>query len=215
MNVGILGSGDVAQTLAGGFLSRGHSVMLGTRDPSKLDDWRGGAGERASVGTFGQAAYFGEIVVLATHGMATPQILATVGEAAFAGKTVLDATNPIEVDDRGFRLTIGFSDSLGEVIQRAIPSAKVVKVFNTVGAPLMVDPVFSEGPADMFVAGDDADAKRRVGEIVREFGWNVVDAGGIDGARLLEPLCMLWVGVGSRTNRWDHAYKFVHAKPSA
>jgi 8-hydroxy-5-deazaflavin:NADPH oxidoreductase len=211
MNIGILGSGDVAQTLAGGFLGRGHAVKLGTRDPAKLDAWKRAAGDRASVATFAQAAQFGEVIVLATHGMATPELLAQIGDAAFAGKTVMDATNPLDVDESGFHLAVGFDDSLGERNQRAIPSANVVKVYNTVGAALMIDPVFDGGPGDMFVAGDDERAKKQVSEIVRGFGWNVVDAGGIEGARLLEPLCALWVAVGARTKRFDHAYKFIHA----
>ncbi len=209
MNVGILGSGDVARALGVGFLSRGHNVMLGTRDPEKLREWRAGAGERASVGTFAQTARFGELVVLATHGMSTVEILKGVGAAAFAGKTVIDATNPLRSDRGGPELAIGFTDSLGEQVQRAIPSAHVVKCYNTVGNALMIDPKVIGGPPDMFIAGNDDGAKASVAKIVTDFGWNVIDLGGIEQARLLEPMCMVWVMHGIRSGTWNHAFKFV------
>lgn len=209
MKVGILGSGDVATVLGNGFLSRGHEVMLGTREPSKLEDWKTAGGAAARVGSFEDAASFGDIVVLATFGMATEDILKHAGAERFAGKIVMDATNPLEEGERGPRLAIGFSDSLGERIQRALPQAHVVKVYNTVGNPLMVDPKLSGGPPDMFIAGNDDGAKATVAGIVRNFGWNVVDMGGIDASRLLEPMCMVWVLHGIRSGTWNHAFKFL------
>ena len=211
MNVGILGSGTVAQSLGAGFLARGDSVMLGTRDVAKLSQWQQQAGASASVGSFGEAARFGEIVVLATHGMVTPGLLQDLGAEPFDGKTVIDATNAIGQGKDGPVWAIGFSDSLGEQNQRAIPGARVVKAFNTVGAEFMVKPKFENGPGDMFMAGDDVPAKAQVAEIVRAFGWHVADIGGIEAARLLEPMAMVWIEYGRRTGRFDHAFKFIHA----
>ena len=209
MKIGILGSGSVAQTLAVGFLDRGHDVMLGTRDANKLATWRSEAGAKASVGTFRDAAAFGEIVVLATLGTATLDVLDAAGKEHFAGKVVMDATNPLSHDGDKLELSMGFSESLGERIAAAIPDARVVKAFNSVGAPLMVDPKLPGGPPDMFIAGNDAQAKDTVAEIARAFGWGVVDAGGIEAARLLEPLCILWVDYGVRTGTWNHAFKLL------
>lgn len=209
MNVGILGSGDVAKVLGDGFRSRGHHVMLGTRDANKLAEWKAAGGANASVGSFADAATFGEIVVLATHGMATEEILRTVGAAAFDGKIVIDATNPLTFDESGPHLAIGFSDSLGERVQRALPGARVVKAYNTVGSPLMIDPKLEGGPPDMFIAGNDDAAKASVVQMLREFGWNSIDMGGIEASRLLEPLCMVWVVHGLRSGAWTHAFKFL------
>jgi predicted dinucleotide-binding enzyme len=209
MKIGILGSGDVAKALGSGFLSRGHDVMLGTRDASKLADWQKEKGARARVGSFADAAAFGDTVVVSTYGMAAVESIEQAGKSNFDGKVVLDTTNPLRVDDRGLHLAISGEDSLGERIARAIPNAKVVKVFNTVGSPLMVDPKFPGGPADMFFAGDDDGAKDAVATIVRDFGWNAVDLGSMESARYLEAMCMTWVLYGRRTDTWNHAFKFV------
>jgi 8-hydroxy-5-deazaflavin:NADPH oxidoreductase len=139
MKIGILGSGDVGQALGAGFLSRGDAVMLGTRDPSKLADWQE-AHSGAAVGSFKDAATFGEVVVFATLGSAFESVVQAAARDSFDGKVVIDATNPLRVDDAGPHLSIGFSDSLGEQVQRGLPKARVVKAFNTVGAPYMVRP---------------------------------------------------------------------------
>jgi predicted dinucleotide-binding enzyme len=209
MKIGILGSGDVAKTLGVGFLSRGHDVMLGTRDAGKLAEWKGEHGDRARVGSFAEAAVYGEVIVIATFGSASAEVIAQAGPASFANKTVMDATNPLRFDDKGPHLTVGFDDSLGEQIQRAIPNAHVVKVYNTVGAHHMVDPSFPGGPPDMFIAGNDDGAKAQVTTFVTGFGWNVIDLGGIESSRYLEPLCLVWVLHGIRSNSWNHAFKLL------
>ncbi len=201
MKVGILGSGDVAKALAKGFVDRGHSVMLGTRDPSKVTEF--------PAGSFPEAARFGELIVLATLGTATVEIVTLIGDATFASKVVIDATNPLSYGESGPSLSVGFSDSLGEQIQRAIPSALVVKCFNSVGNQHMVDPKFAGGPPDMFICGNDDTAKRTVSEIVRAFGWNCIDLGDMANARLLEPMCMVWVRYGLVTGQWGHAFKML------
>jgi 8-hydroxy-5-deazaflavin:NADPH oxidoreductase len=209
VKVGILGSGDVAKALAAGFLSRRHEVMLGTRDAAKLEGWKADAGAQASVGSFAQTAQFGELIVLATHGMATVEVLESAGPSSFSGKTVIDATNPLRFDRGGPELAMGFSDSLGELIQRTIPSAHVVKCYNTVGNTLMIDPKLPGGPPDMFIAGNDDAAKRSVADIVTDFGWNVNDLGGIEQARVLEAMSIAWILYGSRHGAWNHAFKFI------
>src|SRR5579872_4072983 len=145
MKVGILGSGDVAKTLGAGFILRGHEVMLGTRDAAKLAEWKNAQGAHAQVGTSAQAAAFGELIVLATLGVAAIDVIHQAGTANFDGKIVMDTTNPLAFDQSGPHLTVGFSDSLGEQVQRAIPKARVVKVYNTVGHAHMIDPSFAGG----------------------------------------------------------------------
>jgi predicted dinucleotide-binding enzyme len=216
MNIGLLGSGNVAKHLGAGFLKRGHGVMLGTRDPAKLAQWQGAEGNGSSVGSFADAAAFGDVVVVATLAAATLDVLAAVGPEKFDGKIVMDATNPLRFDESGPHLTVGFTDSLGEQVQRALPRAHVVKVFNTVGAEFMVDPQFAGGPPDMFIAGDDERAKKVVAHFANDFGWNAIDMGGIERSRELEALCIVWVTYGFRSGHWDHAFKFIRSDaPSA
>ncbi|MBV8373725.1 MAG: NAD(P)-binding domain-containing protein [Candidatus Eremiobacteraeota bacterium] len=208
MKVGILGSGDVAKALGDGFLAHGDAVMLGTRDANKLKDWLE-QHPKASVGSFKDAATFGELIVLATLGSADAAVIASADAASFAGKVVIDATNPLRFDETGPHLSVGFDDSLGEQVQRALPGARVVKAFNTVGAPHMVRPQFDGGPPSMFIGGDDDAAKQTVTTILRDFGWDVVDLGGIDAARCLEPMCLAWVEYGRRNGTWNHAFKLL------
>lgn len=207
MKVGILGSGGVAQSLGAGFLSRGDDVMLGTREPAKLGGWLE-QHPKARVGSFKDAAMFGEVVILATLGSAVVSVVGSVGVTAFDGKVVIDATNPLRFDESGPHLSVGFSDSLGEQVQRALPGARVVKAFNTVGAQHMVHPHFHGGPPSMFIAGDDV-GKRTVSKVLDDFGWDVVDLGGIESARYLEPMCLAWVMYGNNSGGWHHAFKLL------
>lgn len=209
MNIGILGSGDVAKALAAGFLNRGDTVMLGTREPEKLGAWKATAGANARVGSTAQTAEFGEIIVLATHGMATLEVIEAAGEGAFADKIVIDATNPIREGTDGPYLAIGLDDSLGERIQNEIRRANVVKAFNTVGSAEMVSPKFTGGPPTMFIAGNNDAAKEQVTGILRDFGWETADLGGIEAARYLEPMCFAWIAYGIKNNGWHHAFKML------
>ncbi len=210
VRVGILGSGDVGRALAAGFAGLGHDVKIGSRDPQKLADWAEQAGPRVSTGTFAEAASFGDILILATLGVATEDAIRLAGVDAFDGKVVIDTTNPLDFS-KGMppTLSVGHTDSLGEVIQRLLPRARVVKAFNTVGNALMVNPQLPGGPPDMFLCGNDEDAKKIVTQICKHFGWGVVDIGGIEGARYLEPMCLVWVLHGARTGQWMHAFKLL------
>lgn len=210
IRIGILGSGDVGRALAAGFAGLGHDVKIGSRDPAKLTAWAETAGPHVSTGTFAEAARFGDILVLATLGVATEDAIRLAGLDAFDGKVVIDTTNPLDFS-KGVppSLTIGHTDSLGEVIQRLIPRARVVKAFNTVGNALMVNPELQGGPPDMFLCGDDEDAKKIVTQICKHFGWEAIDMGGIESSRYLEPLCLVWVIHGVRSGTWTHAFKFL------
>jgi predicted dinucleotide-binding enzyme len=212
MKIAILGSGTVGEVLAGGFLKNGHEVMRASRDPQKLAGWKEKAGERASTGTFAEASAWGEVVVLAVKGSAAEEVLSLVGEATFAGKTVLDATNPIAdapPENGVLKFFTGPNDSLMERLQKQAPEARFVKAFSCVGNAWMVDPDFGGQKPTMFICGDSAEAKAQAQEILAQFGWETADMGASTAARAIEPLCMLWCIPGFRENRWDHAFKLL------
>jgi len=211
--VGVLGSGEVGRRLAAGFSSRGHDVMIGSREPGKpeLSEWLSGDGAGIKAATFADTAAHGELVVLAVLGDAAEQAIAEAGPDNFAGKVVIDAMNPLDFSG-GFppKLSICGEDSLGERVQRALPDARVVKAFNTIGNPYFVDPSFTEGQPTMLIAGNDDDAKRTVADVVADFGWpDAIDIGGIEGSRELEAICILWVKIGGRRGSWDHGFKLL------
>jgi len=212
MKVGILGTGDVGKALGRGFIALGHEVKMGAREAAnpKAADWVKEAGAKASAGTFADAAKFGEIVVLATLGTATEEVLRSVGADPFKGKAVLDATNPLDFS-KGMppKLIGNVGDSGGERHQKLLPGAHVVKVFNTVGNAFMFKPDFAGGPPDMFLCGNDDGAKKKVSAICKDFGWGVIDIGGIDAAHHLEAMCMVWVLSAARTNAWNQAFKML------
>jgi hypothetical protein len=213
MRVGVLGSGEVGRRLAAGFRSRDHDVMIGSRDPGKpeLREWLSGDGAGIEAGTFAQAAQHGELLVLAVLGDAAEEAIADAGPENFSGKVVIDAMNPLDFSG-GFppKLSVTGEDSLGERVQRALPDAKVVKAFNTIGNPYFVDPKFGEGTPTMLIAGDDEGAKRTVGDVLADFGWpDPVDIGGIEGSRELEAICIAWVKIGGARGSWDHGFKLL------
>ncbi|MCC3153970.1 NAD(P)-binding domain-containing protein [Hymenobacter sp. BT770] len=213
MNIGILGTGGVAQTLGTKLVSLGHAVKLGSRTTGneKATAWAAQAGPTASHGTFAEAADFGELLILATLGTGTLDAIALTGPDRLAGKTVIDLTNPLDVS-QGMppKLFVGHTDSLAEMVQRAAPQAHVVKALNIVSAAQMVDPTSTGSDLDMFIAGNDAAARQQVTDLLKSFGWkNITDFGGIESARFLEPLVLLWVHYGMKTGGWAHALKFV------
>jgi predicted dinucleotide-binding enzyme len=168
------------------------------------------AGPGVSAGTFADAAGHGETIVLATLWSGTENAIRLADPQRFAGKVVIDATNPLRfVPGAPPELALGHADSGGEQVQRWLPDARVVKAFNIVGHAHMVDPDFPGGPPDMFICGDDAGAKLAVAAILKSFGWPSIDIGGIEGSRLLEPLCILWVKYGIGAGSWNHAFKLL------
>lgn len=213
MNVGILGSGIVAQTLGAGFLKYGHAIMLGTRDTKKLAPWQA-RHPGAKIGSFADAAMFGEIVALAVKGDAAQDVLRLAGGAALAGKVVIDTTNPIAPAppvNGVLRYFTSLEESLMERLQQAYPDARFVKAFSSVGNAGMVDPTYAGGPPTMFICGNDAAAKQTVSGVLEQFGWETLDMGAVQGARAIEPLCMLWCIPGFLRNEWTHAFKVLHA----
>jgi len=211
MNVGILGSGDVAKTLAAGFLKHGHSVMLGTRAPVRLVEWAV-KNPGCRIGTFADAAKSAELIVLAVKGTAATDALRLATAGNLAGKTVIDTTNPI-ADVPPVNGVLKFYPSLDESqmerLQREFPTVRFVKAFNSVGNAFMVNPMFKGGKPTMFICGNDDDAKKTVTGILDQFGWETADMGKTEAARAIEPLCMLWCIPGFLRNEWSHAFKLL------
>jgi len=208
--VGVLGSGQVGQTLADGFLKHGYEVMRGSRDSAKLATWKSGAGPKASTGTFAETARFAEIVVLAVKGTAAEEVVGLCGEG-LSGKLVLDTTNPIAEAPPVHGVVpyfTGPNDSLMERIQKKAPAAKVVKAFSSVGNALFVNPKLASRPT-MFICGNDVGAKDEARGILEQFGWDSEDCGSVEAARAIEPLCMLWCIAGFLRNDWVHAFKVL------
>ena len=212
MKVGILGSGVVAQVLAGGFLKHGHDAMVGTREVAKLASWAAN-NPGARTGSVADTAKFGELIVLAVKGSVAADVLRAAGSAELSGKTVIDATNPIAdlpPVDGVLRFFTSLDQSLMERFQKEFPGAHFVKAFNSVGNARMVNPQFEDGKPTMFICGNDDAAKRRVGEILDQFGWETADMGKAAAARAIEPLCMLWCIPGLLRGEWSHAFKLLH-----
>jgi predicted dinucleotide-binding enzyme len=211
MKVGILGSGDVAKVLAGGFLKHRHEVMMGTRTPAKLTAWAA-QNPKGLVGSFANAAKFGELIVLAVKGTFAVNALRAAGAEHLVGKPVIDATNPI-ADAPPVNGVLKFfttlDESLMERLQREFPDARFVKAFNSVGNARMVNPQFAGGKPTMFICGDDETAKSIVSAILDQFGWETGDMGKVEAARAIEPLCMLWCIPGFLRQEWTHAFKML------
>lgn len=194
MRIGVLGSGEVAQTLAAGFLGHGHEVLVGTRDPARLRDWLR-ATPRSSAGSFADAAHFGDVLILAVRGSVAARALRLAGTTNLVGKVVIDVCNPVADQPAAngvLRLFTSLDDSLMERLQKEFSVARFVKAFNSVGRAQLVNPSVHGGPPTMFICGNDTAAKRTVAELLPAFGWEAADLGGVEAARAIEPLCMLW-----------------------
>jgi predicted dinucleotide-binding enzyme len=214
MNIAVIGSGDVGTALSNGFLKHGYHVMRGSRDPKKLEEWKNKSGEQALIGTFEEAATYGNVVVLAVKGSAAISAIKLCGHENLIGKTIIDVTNPIEEDppvNGVLRFFTDINHSLMERSQFTVPEANFVKAFNSVGNALMVNPQFTEGKPSMFICGNNDNAKNVVREILGQFGWDIEDMGGVESARAIEPLCMLWCIPGFLRNEWHHAFKLLKA----
>jgi predicted dinucleotide-binding enzyme len=203
--VAILGSGDVGITLAQGFEKHGYQVVIGTKNPSKTIEWKG------KLVSYADAAGNADLLVLAVKGTVAEDVIKTVAPHA-AGKTVIDATNPIaDAPPQNGILSFftTFDNSLMERLQRLAPQANFVKAFNTVGSDLMVNPTLKGGPPTMFICGNNEAAKKEVASILQAFGWESEDMGLAEAARAIEPLCILWCIPGFAKNDWTHAFKML------
>ena len=210
MNIGIIGTGIVGQTLAGKLSEIGHEVVMGTRNVSaarerskpgnygtpSFTDWLA-QHPKVRLETFAKAAAHGEVVINATNGVNSLAALKEAGEKNLNGKILIDIANPLDFS-KGMppSLTVCNTDSLGEQIQRAYPDARVVKTLNTVNAFVMISPgQVAGGDHHLFVCGNDAEAKGKVAGWLKEwFGWkNVLDLGDITNARGAEMILPIWV----------------------
>jgi len=198
MNIAILGTGIVGTTIGMKLIDIEHNVMMGSRSASneKAMAWKAKAGSNASVGTFADAARHGEIAFNCTLGVASLEALRSAGAENLKGKILIDVSDPLDFS-KGFPpfLSVSNTDSLGEQIQREFPDTKVVKTLNTTNTYIMVNPSLIPGEHDMFICGNDAEAKVKVEDILRTwFGWKIIyDLGDITNARATEMLLPIWV----------------------
>ena len=231
MDIAVLGTGVVGRTLAAGLARQGHSLSVGTRDVASTltrtePDGMGNPPFRQwhddhtdiDVVTFADAAATGEVVVNATAGGASLQILQAAGPENLAGKVLVDVANALDFS-QGMppRLAVANTDSLGEQIQRTHPRARVVKTLNTMTASVMVDPERLSDRSEVFVAGDDADAKATVCDFLRGFGWvdaSIVDLGGITASRGVEMYLPLWLNLMGAVGTADFNVKLVQGTAS-
>jgi len=212
MKIGIIGSGVVGQQLGLGFLRIGHEVKIGTRDTLKLTEWKQKAGANASVGSFADAAAFGEVIILATLWGGTKSAIESAEKDNLKNKILIDITNPLDFSQGvppKFAVEIG--NSGGEQVQKWLPDTKVVKAFNTISAYIMISPVREEGgDPDLFIAGNDENAKKQVTQFAAQIGWkSIVDMGDISQSYWLEAFAMLWIQYGFKFNNWTHAFKLM------
>lgn len=212
MRIGIIGSGDVARSLGEGFVAAGHSVMLGTRDVTKkeLGAWQKKNNKHKQLGSTTEAASFGEVCILAVAWHAAEDVLAQV-RPQLSGKVVIDVTNPLIFhEDQAPTLAVGHTISAGEIVQQSLPDSHVVKTLNIINHSRMVRPEYEEGTPIMFVCGNNDSAKRVTHELLIDLGWaDALNIGGIEKARLLEPLCLLWIEYGVHRDTWEHAFSVL------
>ncbi|MEP6528251.1 MAG: NAD(P)-binding domain-containing protein [Nocardioidaceae bacterium] len=226
MKIAVLGTGMVGRTLSSRLAGLGHDVVIGTRDvdrtlsvaePDRMGNvpfaqWQADHPEVRLL-TFADAGAHGEVVVNATAGGVSLAALEAAGADNLAGKVLIDVANTLDFSQgRPPTLSVVNTDSLGEQIQHAFPDARVVKTLNTMNASVMVDPSRVPGDHDVFVAGEDADAKETVKALLREFGWkgdNIVDLGGIRSARGTEMYLPLWLSLWGVLGTPDYNIKVV------
>lgn len=199
MKIAVLGTGMVGQAIASKLISLGHSVMMGSRtsDNSSATHWTKTIGKGALHGSFAEAGAFGELFFNCTNGQGSIEALNLTGKENLAGKVLIDVANPLD-SSKGMppSLSICNTDSLGELIQRSFPEAKVVKSLNTMNCNLMVEPSLVPGDHSVFVSGNDAEAKETVKGILKEFGWKdhcIIDLGDISTARGAEQILPIWL----------------------
>ncbi|GIF69832.1 NADP oxidoreductase [Asanoa ishikariensis] len=199
MRIGILGTGAVGQTFGTRLHNLDHDVTLGARETGNPRALEWAEAHAARCGTFAEAVADADLVINATAGQHAVNALEMAGgNSALAGKVVLDVSNPLDFSTGELRLSVCNTDSVGEQLQRSFPDARIVKSLNTVNGSVMVEPTLVPGQHTIFVAGNDADAKRAVTVLLGEFGWaaaNVLDLGGIEASRGMEMYMPLWVSI--------------------
>lgn len=216
MKFGVLGTGMVGKRIASKLIQLGNEVMMGSRTAGNADasDWADKNGSKASHGTFGDAAKFGEILFLCVKGDAAVDALKLARHENLPGKIIIDLTNPLDFSG-GMppSLFISNTSSLGEEIQKAVPEARVVKTLNLVSNEIMGDPGKTGGEPTMFLCGNDSAAREEVKKILGQFGWkDILDLGDITGARGMEMLLPIWLRIWGIRNDGIFAFKIVGQK---
>lgn len=209
--IGIIGSGNVGQALAKGFIEHGYEVKVASRNAEKRKELETLFGGKLKTDSPENTAKFGELIVFAVKGNQAMQALKELGLENLDGKTVIDTTNPISnaMPVNGvLQYDSSINRSLMEDLQVQAPKANFVKAFSCVGAGSMVNPSFESKPT-MFICGNSSDAKKEVTEVLDKFGWETEDMGTVEAARAIEPLAILWCIPGFTKNRWTHAFKLL------
>lgn len=213
MKYAVLGTGGVGRTLGSKLVALGHQVVMGSRSADNVEGSKWAAETGSRIATFADAAAFGEVVVNATSGMGSLAALEAAGEANLSGKVLVDVSNPLDFSQgRPPTLSVSNTDSLAEQIQRRFPQARVVKTLNTVSSVLMVTPEAAPRPHNVFLSGDDENAKSEVRSLLRDFGWEdeeVLDLGGIKSARGPEMYLPLWLGLAGASGNWTTTIRVV------
>jgi predicted dinucleotide-binding enzyme len=212
--VAVLGNGVVGTALAKGFAGIGYTVVFGTREANSEKTRAALAavpGSRAA--SLAEAAKACSLAVTALPWSGLKAGVIAAGPENLSGKLVIDPSNPLDFSGGAPRLAVGYTDSGGELVQRLLPSSHVVKAFNIITAELMVHPHLPDGTPDMFIAGDNDEAKGRAAQIITAFGWRApLDMGPISASRLLEPMAMVWISYAARNNHWTHALGLLGQK---
>jgi 8-hydroxy-5-deazaflavin:NADPH oxidoreductase len=210
MKTAVFGTGIVGQVIANRLAGLGHSVTIGTRDVAKtlartdkdpygnppFAEWHK-QNSAIKLGTYPEAAASAEVIFNCTMGQGSVDAFKQAGNANISGKVIIDISNPLDFS-KGMPpfLSPGNTDSLGELMQRTFPEAKIVKTLNTMNCFLMVNPSALAGDHNVFVSGNDVQAKGTAREMLNSFGWketNIIDLGDITTARGTEQLLPIWI----------------------
>ena len=213
MKYGVMGTGIVGRTLGTKLLGLGHEVMIGSRTADNKDAkaWLESVNSRGRIATFRDAAQFGEVLMNCTSGTVGLDILRAVERRDLNGKVLIDVSNPLDFS-HGMPPTLSICnmDSLGESLQRQFPEVRVVKALNTVNCQVMVDPARLKGEHDLFICGNDADAKLQVKDLLQKFGWkSIIDMGDITSSRATEQLMPIWIRLYGMHKTGDFNFKIV------
>ena len=207
MKFGVLGTGMVGQALANKLMALGHSVMMGARsaDNANAAEWR--------VGTFAQAADFGEMIMIAVKGEVVLSVAEAAGNDNAAGKVVIDVTNPLDFSHGmppSMIPALSNTTSAAEEVQKILTQARVVKTLNTMNCDIMVDPSRVPGQHDVFISGDDAEAKAAVRSLLQSFGWeDPIDLGPLTTARGTEGMMPFWLSLWGVVGHADFNYRIM------
>lgn len=216
MKIAVLGTGTVGDTIGSKLVELGHSVMMGSRtaDNEKAKAFVNKSNGKASAGTYTDAAAFGELIINCTSGGGSLEALKQAGESNLAGKIIIDIANPLDFS-KGMppSLSVVNTNSLAEEIQKTFPAAKVVKALNTMWCGIMVNPaIINGGDHSTFICGNEADAKEKVKDLLKTFGWqenNILDLGDITAARGTEMYLPIWLRIYGATKSGAFNIKIV------